>query len=886
MEAVMVATDGPSPAGAARLDDLVLGLGSTYGYSGADLTNVRAALARGEVPYQPVGTEPVRRLELRIHGVGGAPPEVNLESPAALQVAGDGRAGFYRAWYPGGTARGRPLQEAYCWGHLDTAWWTALWLLLLPFGLLNLAHWALPGVGSRSVRYVARALLRLESLVLTVSLVATAAYIALDLVAWQAAGRHQLWGWLSTYESWQVGTRMAVASVLVYAVVGVLWWLSHRTQGDYEDRRSGYGAPDEPAWALSDPMLWCGARPVARQRRVHLIACAAIILLIESLPQVSSATALRGVVMGVAFALAAVAVGLTLLPWTDRPPHADRGPVPTAVDTVVHATARLSLAFSVVVAASRIWWHPVDYRVTALPYDGRLQLVLFFTALGIAVAIGLAVLAHAPWRQADVFVRGFAAGGVAMFATLVSTIFTASLLNTVSQLISKPTLATVAVPSLRPNALYLPSTAYSGGLAFLVATVMAVVAAATALGWIRRRNATQVRTGTGPHSLRGLYRGRGPVGPDGYVAVDTEAGQTVSKTIGTSRLTDNAGLALLAVSLPTLVVLLGYQILLQAGEPFGTERLRHLASFGGYLATLATGLFLGYLRSAVTDPSARKRVGFLWDVVTFWPRACHPLGPPSYAERSVPEVVTRIRRIVGDGVERVADPAVALQHAERYDAGSATSYREAQTDLLLVGYSQGCPIATAVVAQLPEAVRARTSLLTLASPVRRLYGRTFPAYFGKDQMALFEARLTGPTGTRWINLVRDTDYIGGWVRDRAVDGRGVDRQLLDPPVLWDDDDPAPPPTHLHSNWFSDPQTRPHAEELLHAPSPPPVVEQRALVAEERASGSAPVVEERASGSPPVVEDRASGSAPVVEDRAPASVSKPPPPAHSREYSGG
>ncbi len=38
---------------------------------------------------------------------------------------------------------------------------------------------------------------------------------------------------------------------------------------------------------------------------------------------------------------------------------------------------------------------------------------------------------------------------------------------------------------------------------------------------------------------------------------------------------------------------------------------------------------------------------------------------------------------------------------------------------------------------------------------------------------------------------------------------------LDPPVLWEDEDPAPPLTHLHSNWFSDPQTRPYAEALLY-----------------------------------------------------------------------
>ena len=147
--------------------------------------------------YQPArNTAGPRTLELRIHGVGGAPPEVNLESPATLQVAGDGRAGFYRAWFPGGTAKGRPLQEAYCWGHLDTAWWTALWLLLLPFGLLNLAHWALPPAargrsGTPPGRCCASSACSSPS-----RWSPPLSYIALDLIAWQAAGRDQLWGWL------------------------------------------------------------------------------------------------------------------------------------------------------------------------------------------------------------------------------------------------------------------------------------------------------------------------------------------------------------------------------------------------------------------------------------------------------------------------------------------------------------------------------------------------------------------------------------------------------------------------------------------------------------------------------------------------------------------
>jgi len=54
--------------------------------------------------------------------------------------------------------------------------------------------------------------------------------------------------------------------------------------------------------------------------------------------------------------------------------------------------------------------------------------------------------------------------------------------------------------------------------------------------------------------------------------------------------------------------------------------------------------------------------------------------------------------------------------------------------VLLSGYSYGSAIASAVIAQLPQ-VRGDFALLTLACPVRRLYGRAFPAYFGGDQLA-------------------------------------------------------------------------------------------------------------------------------------------------------
>ena len=87
--------------------------------------------------------------------------------------------------------------------------------------------------------------------------------------------------------------------------------------------------------------------------------------------------------------------------------------------------------------------------------------------------------------------------------------------------------------------------------------------------------------------------------------------------------------------------------------------------------------------------------------------------------------------------------------------------------VLLSGYSHGSVIASAVIAQLPRDVRGDVALLTLACPLRRLYGRAFPAYFGGDQLAALAEMLDagGRAGAdgRWKNLCRRSDYLGSWV---------------------------------------------------------------------------------------------------------------------------
>jgi hypothetical protein len=93
-------------------------------------------------------------VELRVHGVSGAQPEALLSCPVEFieREAGDNDAGFYRRkpWLdavasPTAPNRWRRVMEAYSWGALTSGRASrALWLLFLPFILIDLAHWMLP----------------------------------------------------------------------------------------------------------------------------------------------------------------------------------------------------------------------------------------------------------------------------------------------------------------------------------------------------------------------------------------------------------------------------------------------------------------------------------------------------------------------------------------------------------------------------------------------------------------------------------------------------------------------------------------------------------------------------------------------------------------------
>ena len=164
-------------------------------------------------------------IELRDHGVSGTPAEDMLDCPTEFlkQEAGDKYAGFYRCRPcdcdgDDQDSDGPPVKEAYSWGGLTSGSASrALWLLFLPFILINLAHWMLPPseTGRRSARTAVTSL-RLLALSLTLTLMLASVQVAVDIVGWQCTAMARCAGRLGPLSGlirlrWRAGGRHCVA---------------------------------------------------------------------------------------------------------------------------------------------------------------------------------------------------------------------------------------------------------------------------------------------------------------------------------------------------------------------------------------------------------------------------------------------------------------------------------------------------------------------------------------------------------------------------------------------------------------------------------------------------------------------------------------------------
>ncbi|MFD6276193.1 hypothetical protein ACFWFI_11585 [Streptomyces sp. NPDC060209] len=747
-------------------------------------------------------------LELLVHGVGGATPQEMLGDPRTTRITGDATAAVYRRTEDVGAEqhperhRDGPVAEAYCWSNLTSGNGSrALWLLLLPFMVVNLAHWMRPAAQGRTqaVRLYG-VLVRLVALSLTVLLTAAACEVALDLVAWQCAGTpdcsvQRSWlGFLSTrQDGWfaQPGRRLAVAALVPAALVGLLWYLSNRTWSAYESQRPlTWDEPDSTETdagadedtdvvarsgaplvrpALGRPGFWYGRRLVARLRAAHT---AAGFLTVAAAVGVTAARHDRSAdgpvpaVAGVLFEAGIVLCGLVVVAVVCHRGRSERrldNQVDRAVTTFLPGTALALLLCAVVYSG---WSRPAWVSSGALPGEAVFRALTLGQGLLVVVlaAVALSLYRRAPEPRTTL--HGLGGPAVAMLACALGGVMTGGIAQRVADWLDGP-----GTPGMGAGAdIEGPPVLLSWQASVIPVLLLLVLPPVI---WLAVRTVRRARR-MGP-GIEAEYGEKHP-----------EPGRTrrIARTRATAALTDAAPGILGLLSAATL--LLGAAAVTGSwltGEvpglatdgtgPFVESLAEAAQSTGSWLTGFGVILFVTWGRRAYRDVSARRTIGILWDVGTFWPRAAHPFAPPCYAERAVPDLSSRMCAWTGKTRGR----------------------------LVISGHSQGSVLAAAAVWQLPDPARRRVALLTYGSPIERLYGRWFPAYFGRVPLEGLERSVHC-----WRNLWRSTDPIGGPVLIDEGQGHEVDRGPLKDPLVYGRtaEHPLPEPILGHSDYQADP----------------------------------------------------------------------------------
>ncbi|MEU5403954.1 hypothetical protein ABZ348_32260 [Streptomyces sp. NPDC005963] len=832
-------------------------------------------------------------LELLVHGVGGASPQEILGDPRTVRISGDEKAAIFRrcddetAERDPGRGRDQPVPEAYCWSNLTSGNSArALWLLLLPFMVVNLAHWMRPRAAGRpGASRAYGVLVRLVALSLTVLLTAAACEVALDLVAWQCAGvascaNSRSWlGFLSAEQGgwWsQPGRRLALASLVPAALVGLLWYLSHRTWNAYESQRPPTGAdvadgeagtgphpekgkpdgstavigaieadtpdsPDGPAdtddpgatrdvddtdetddpsevddpseadgpagtgdadtddasgsgarragpSALGRPGFWYGRRLVARLRAAHtaagLLTVAAAVTGAAARHDRAADSVLMAICGGVLETLLALGF-LAVLAVVFRRGRSERRFDARLDRAAVRRLPAVAIGLWVLALLYAGWPRPEWASQGTLPGDAAFRLIaLTQVVLVMALAIVAAILQRRA-RHPRTALRGVAGPAVAMLACALGGVMTGGVAQRVADWLDGPGTPGMDGQGSIPG----PPVLLSWQASVIPVLLLVLIVPAAVLA-VRVLLATR-RTGPG---IEAEYEARERTRPTDVWRPDRGRTRRIASARARADITDAAPRMVGIIAGTTLVLgvgaVLGAWVSGEvpgrafAGDGWVESCAETAQALGSWLVGFGFILFVTWGRRAYRDASARRTIGILWDVGTFWPRAAHPFAPPCYAERAVPDLTWRM----------------------------CTWTEQTGGRLVISGHSQGSVLAAAAVWQLPAATRNQVALLTYGSPLERLYGRWFPAYFGPAALGDLRGEVEG-----WRNLWRPTDPIGGPVLLTPAAGQSpVDGAPLHDPVVYgrSRSHPLPEPIRGHSDYQADPVFAAERQRLL------------------------------------------------------------------------
>jgi hypothetical protein len=662
-------------------------------------------------------------VELRVHGVGGSPPEGLLGVASAwdcVQEAGDGETFFV-------SRREDRRVQGYIWGNLtERPLLQPLWLFLLPFTFVNVAGWMHRPLAELRGGWMGW--LRLfRALVLLIGAALTASYFfwLANLVINRL---YQGQTWVHFGSSPRI--RVALGGGIVLLLLGAMYLVAGATQRRFEafdpptmvtdqaaPKEAGTDKPADVATRdidLTDPRFW-------------------------SRPAWARGLLVTHVVVGV---LATAVV--TAMAWTRAATEDPPGGLATS---------------------------------GTLKPLGIAVLATYTTEIALWAVVGLLAAHLAGWGRPPRGVRRFRWLAPATTATLG-----------------------VAVGTMFIYALPLLFGAHSAGrvavlsISFGVATLAAIPAAAVLVVWYVRRRREELRratSGPAPFAVPPDPPGRDGDEPHG-------ATPTMYRRIAGSRTVSDAGR-----NATTVLTAVAMTFLVSALLQFRLGAFRQLAwsvHAGEVIAAGGTGALLVFLIRNARRPNERRIVGILWDVLTFWPRRFHPFGVRPYAERAVPEIETRLVRLVRHHRHRV----------------------------MLSCHSQGTVLGYAALVQLPDDVVREVAYLTYGAPLRQLYEMAFPAYFSKQDYARLRARLFDDgesPAPSWRSFYRLTDYIGTTVfedptLEDAVPDPATGPEISDLPLDRPLGDPFPDPPRtawsdllLHSYYNRETQLKAWLREL-------------------------------------------------------------------------
>lgn len=738
--------------------------------------------------------------ELRLHGVGGTTPQNLLADDAPQMVSGNRIAGFFRT-----ADRAGNHVEAYSWGGLTSRSATrVLWLLLFPFALANLAGWMCsPKVWASKSTWrfcLHRTVVRWAALGMTVNLLLLVAMTTMDIGAYQCGARPGCvdhW-WLSWLRFGSLADhparRLVVGAAIPLLLVIGLTVLAGRSLNRYEqvDPPRKVDDPDRlevpattparPRVGLADKDFWNGKRSVGDLALVHIgVALAFLGWLVQytarAIP-VESGEAVAGSWLGSVAALLAVialAVAATLL---------TRAAIARWVAWAVVMLGVLAPACAVVFALVQ----PAVTVNVSVPLPGMRMAANWTYPFCILAAVAvLPVHALGGRRQGGFFAGPFVATAIGVILLngvgIGTMIRIADLLGNVPD--PSPGAAIPSNPLYVYDAVY-AVTPYLTAVPTVILLLFALVEAATLWHAARPSRCEEILDDYSklPSPNPCTVWDRSVLADEGKRQEDLAKAGTLARLwhrlLRPGWAARTARARRLGAMPHDADKLLGLMAFIALGI-VGWFWTRFLTTGDAprtwpWLLTVSTWIAAAFplgvlllMRQGWRGLDSRRHIGIVWDVGTFWPRSYHPLAPPSYAERAVPELQRRLWYL-----------------------------HDRQGAAVIAAHSQGSVIAVAALMQ----GRCRpdgddVGLITFGCPLTTLYGWAFPAYFG--QQALAEP---GPRVWSWRNFFYDTDFIGGPV---LAASSCLDTRLADPPTFWHIYGQDPPGPGRHSGYWSDPQ---------------------------------------------------------------------------------